>query len=80
MHGIEIDARRRSDTRLLQHVLAEIEAVIRQMSDIRVEIERAVGRGDGVQSQAWKRIQKQLPIALIDGDMAIQFFMRVQRR
>ena len=50
------------------------------MSDIRVEIERAVGRGDGVQSQAWKRIQKQLPIALIDGDMAIQFFMRVQRR
>src|ERR1700722_18105987 len=44
--AVEIDARRRGDTGLVQHAAAEIQAVIGQAGDIGIEVEGAVRRGE----------------------------------
>jgi hypothetical protein len=76
---IEINARRGRDTAVAQHGHAKIQAVVRHVPDVRVDIKSPVRWRDAEQTQAWQRFQQQLSVARISRDMSFQLLATVER-
>ena len=69
---IEIDPRRGSDAGLAQQLLAEGQAVIRQMADIGIDIEGAFGRRDAGEAERGQGVEQALIASVRSTPEAIQ--------
>ncbi len=78
--GIEIGPRRRGNAGFRQHAPAEFLAVIRQMRDVGVEIERAIGGREAREPGLWQRRQQQIAVRLVARDIAVELHRRIERR
>ena len=80
MERIEIDARRRRHMRLLQHALGEGMAVVGEVRDIRIQIERAIGRQERFDSGLRKSLDQNAAIDLVALLHRFHFGHAVERR
>ena len=78
VNGVEVDPRRGRHPGFTQQSLAKAQAVVGQMADIGIDIKCPVGWGDAGQAHDGQRVEQQLPVAAIAGDMALQFVRTVE--
>ena len=73
LHGVEVEARRRGHSRLIEHPATEMRGIVREVRDIGVEIEGAIRRMSSPEAQGREGIEQQRPVSLVAGSRRLDF-------
>ena len=77
--GVKVDPGRGRDAGILDHLLAELHAVVGEIRNVGIDIERAIGRRDPAKTHVWQGGKQQFPVAGIGGDIGFQLVGAVHR-
>ena len=78
-HRVEIDPRGDRHARIAHQLHREFQAVVGQMADIGIDVERAIGRSDAIQPQIGQRGQHQFAVARISRHVGLKLCLAIER-